>query len=78
LFQIPKFIHLLQEYKGLFRGELVIKTLACHFSATKGAIKVRGLALEAEQLNAKAAVALSAAAVRHGTQFRNFTCLDSA
>ncbi|KAH9954837.1 hypothetical protein BGW80DRAFT_1566494 [Lactifluus volemus] len=52
-----------KKYKGLFRGELVIKTLACHFVATKGAIKVRGLALEAEQLNAKAAVALSAAAV---------------
>ncbi|KAH9957658.1 hypothetical protein BGW80DRAFT_1565257 [Lactifluus volemus] len=53
-----------KKYKGLFRGELVIKTLASsHFQAINGVTQVRGLVLEADQSKAKAAVALSATAV---------------
>jgi hypothetical protein len=68
---------LLQKYKGLFRGELVIKTLASsHFQAINGVTQVRGLVLEADQSKAKAAVALSATAVCF--QFQTFACSDSA
>jgi hypothetical protein len=51
-----------QEYKGLFRSQFVIDTLACHFSAIKGAYKVKALRLDNQ--NPKNAIALAAAAVR--------------
>ena len=51
-----------QKYKGLFRSEIFLRTLAHHVSAIEGHVRVPGLVSE-EALQPRTALALAATAV---------------
>jgi hypothetical protein len=52
-----------QKFKGLFRGSLFLQTLAAHYTAISGAIKVESMDASAPERMPFAAFGISAAAV---------------
>ena len=52
-----------QPYKSLFRGPLIIQTLAAHFSAVSGAVKISSIDPYASDKAPFGAIGLAAAAV---------------
>jgi hypothetical protein len=56
--------YLAQPYKGLFGSQFILRTLAAHYSATRGTVEVKAFGpLDSEENYPRCALVLSAAAV---------------